>query len=164
MPFTSSDFDLPIITQQIEMEEILMTTINLRDYYPDIYKQDQLITLPDEVVAILRQFKLDDEAYRMRTYRHRAYFSLDYGENVEQDALLIFLSPAEILEQKEEYAQLYTALRMLPNKQRNRIFAYYFLGMSQAEIAKSEGIDKSRISRSINAGLRRLEKILKNFF
>ncbi len=141
-----------------------MTTINLRDYYPDIYKQDQLITLPNEVVAILRQFKLDDEAYRMRTYRHRAYFSLDYGDNIERDALLILLSPAEILEQKEEYTQLYTALCMLPNKQRKRIFAYYFLGMSQAEIAKSEGIDKSRISRSINAGLRHLKKILKNFF
>ena len=83
-----------------------MTTINLRDYYPNIYNEDQFITLPDEVAAILRQFKLNDEAYRIRTYRHKAYFSLDYNDNIEHETMITVLSPADILEQKENKRRL----------------------------------------------------------
>ena len=102
-----------------------------------------------------------EASYILRTYRHKAYFSLDYDASVERDALVIVLTPAEILEQKEENARLYQALASLPEKQRNRIYAHFFLGMSKSEIAKAEGTHKSRITRSINAGLRSLEKFLK---
>lgn len=137
-----------------------MKEINLRDYYP-FYTQDMIVEAPDEVAALLRKSKLDEAAYFLRTYRHKAYFSLDYDVNVERDALVIVLSPLDIMEKKEENARLYQALAALPEKQRNRIYAHFFLGMSKTDIAKAEGTHKSRITRSINAGLRSLEKILK---
>lgn len=137
-----------------------MKEINLRDYYP-FYTQDMIVEVPDEVAALLRKSKLDEAAYFLRTYRHKAYFSLDYDVNVERDALVIVLSPLDIMEKKEENARLYQALAALPEKQRNRIYAHFFLGMSKTDIAKAEGTHKSRITRSINAGLRSLEKILK---
>ena len=137
-----------------------MKEINLRDYYP-FYTSDVIVEVPDEVADLLHEYKLAEAAYILRTYRHKAYFSLDYDTNAERDALVIVLTPAEILERKEENARLYQALAMLPEKQRDRIYAHFFLGMSKAEIAKAEDTHKSRISRSINAGLRRLEKILK---
>lgn len=137
-----------------------MKEINLRDYYPS-YTQDAIVEVPDEVADLLLEYKLHEAAYLLRTYRHKAYFSLDYDTNVERDALVLVLTPAEILEQKEENTRLYQALASLPEKQRNRIYAHYFLGMSKSEIAKAEGIHKSRITRSINAGLRSLEKNLK---
>ena len=77
------------------------------------------------------------------------------------EVLYFYNCLAEILEQKEENARLYQALASLPEKQRNRIYAHFFLGMSKSEIAKAEGTHKSRITRSINAGLRSLEKFLK---
>lgn len=52
-------------------------------------------------------------------------------------------------------------LSKLPVKQRQRIYAHFFLGMSKADIAKAEGTHKSRITRSIEAGLRSLEKYFK---
>ncbi len=137
-----------------------MKEINLRDYYP-FYTNDVIVEVPDEVADLLREYKLAEAAYILRTYRHKAYFSLDYDVNVERDALVIVLTPAEIMEQKEENARLYQALAALPEKQRNRIYAHFFLGMSKSEIAKAEGTHKSRITRSINAGLRNLEKSLK---
>lgn len=137
-----------------------MKEINLRDYYP-FYTSDVIVEVPDEVADLLRKSKLDEAAYFLRTYRHKAYFSLDYDVNVERDALIILLSPLDIMEQKEENARLYQALAALPEKQRNRIYAHFFLGMSKTDIAKAEGTHKSRITRSINAGLRSLEKILK---
>lgn len=136
-----------------------MKEINLRDYYP-FYTNDVTVEVPDEVADLLREYKLAEAAYILRTYRHKAYFSLDYDVNVERDALVIVLTPAEIMEQKEENVRLYQALASLPEKQRNRIYAHFFLGMSKSEIAKAEGKHKSRITRSINAGLRNLEKFL----
>ena len=126
-----------------------MKKINLKDYYP-YYIQDTVVEVPDEVADLLREYKLAEASYILRTYRHKAYFSLDYDASVERDA-----------EQKEENARLYQALASLPEKQRNRIYAHFFLGMSKSEIAKAEGTHKSRITRSINAGLRSLEKFLK---
>ena len=137
-----------------------MKVINLRDIYPH-YTQDCFVEVTDEVADLFSEFDHKEAAYRLRTYRHKAYFSLDYDENVERDALVIVLTPAEILEQEEENARLYRAVAMLPEKQRSRISAHFFLGMSLSEIAKSEHSSPSSVHEGIQRGLRRLKKILK---
>lgn len=71
------------------------------------------------------------------------------------------LNPAEIWEQRQMTELIYKGLSKLPVKQRQRIYAHFFLGMSKADIAKAEGTHKSRITRSIEAGLRSLEKYFK---
>ena len=106
-----------------------MKEINLRDYYP-FYTQDAIVEVPDEVAALLYELKLAEAASFLRTYRHKAYFSLDYDTNVERDALVVVLTPADILEQKEENDRLYQAIASLPEKQRNRITSHFLLGMS----------------------------------
>ena len=136
-----------------------MKKINLRDYYP-LYTQDTIVEVPDEVADLLREYKLAEAAYFLRTYRHKAYFSLDYDKNVERDALVIVLAPEDVLVQEEEYARLYRAISLLPEKQRNRICSHYLLGMSLSEIAKSEHSAVSSVHEGIQRGLRRLKKIL----
>ena len=130
-----------------------MKKINLRDYYP-YYTQDMIVEVPDEVADILREYKLAEAAYFLRTYRHKAYFSL------EHEAMVLVLTPADIFEQKEENARLYEALASLPEKQRNRITSHFLLGMSLSDIAKSEGTGVSSVHEGIQRGLRRLKKIL----
>lgn len=136
-----------------------MKKINLRDYYP-YYTQDMIVEVPDEVADILREYKLAEAAYFLRTYRHKAYFSLDYDINVEHEAMVFVLTPADIFEQKVENARLYEALASLPEKQRNRITSHFLLGMSLSDIAKSEGTGVSSVHEGIERGLRRLKKIL----
>lgn len=134
-----------------------MKKINLRDYYP-FYSKDTVVEVPEEVADLLREYKLAEAAYFLRTYRHKAYFSLDYDVNVERDVLMAALSPLDILEQKEENIRLYRALASLPEKQKNRIYAHYFLGMSKAAIARAEGSSVNSVKDSIRCGLRSLEK------
>ena len=136
-----------------------MKEINLRDYYP-FYTQDAMVEVPDEVADLLREYKLSEAAHFLRTYRHKAYFSLDYDKNVEHDALVIVLAPEDILVQEEVHARLYRAIALLPEKQRNRICSHYLLGMSLSEIAKSEHSAVSSVHEGIQRGLRRLKKIL----
>ena len=65
-----------------------MKKINLRDYYP-YYTQDMIVEVPDEVALLLREYMLLEEAYRIRTYRYKAFYSLDRDEGIERDLDLV---------------------------------------------------------------------------
>ena len=134
-----------------------MKKINLRDYYP-LYTQDTIVEVPDEVADLLREYKLAEAAYFLRTYRHKAYFSLDYDVNVEREVLNTQPSILEILEQRYMTELLYKGLASLSEKQRQRIYAHYFLGMSKTEIARAERSSVNSVKDSIHRGIRSLEK------
>ena len=76
-----------------------MKKINLRDYYP-YYTQDMIVEVPDEVALLLREYMLLEEAYRIRTYRYKAFYSLDRDEGIEREILQKPLNPAEIWEHR----------------------------------------------------------------
>ena len=138
-----------------------MTEINLRDYYPDYYKTDYIIEVPDEVAAIMLEYDRLEAAYRRRTYYHNAHYSLDRGDGIEYEALFLSMSPCEIYERKVTMEQLHAAMATLPDKQAKRIYACYFLGLETQVIARSEGISVIAVNRSIQRGLRNMEKYLK---
>ncbi len=139
-----------------------MKRINLRDYYP-FYKSDFFIEVSDEIALFLKRFELNESAYRVRTYRHKAYYSLDRNDGIEHEIVFISLSPQEIYERRITNQELYAAINSLPEKQAKRIYAYFFLGMSKAAIAKAEDVRESAVRESIERGLKNIEKFLKNF-
>ena len=136
-----------------------MKEINLREFYPEIYKTDLFISLPDEVVDVLVEYQRKEVAYRRRTYRHKAFLSLDYGDDIEREAVL-FTPTLQHLEEE----RLYQAISSLPEKQRQRVYAHYILGITLMDIAKMEGVSLHAVHESIRRGLRRLEKILEENF
>lgn len=138
-----------------------MTRINLRDCYP-FYKSDFFVEVTDEVVGLLRQFNRKDHADFERSRVHKVYYSLDAGDGIERDVVLLVLSPEEIYERKLSNQELYAAINILPEKQAKRIYAHFFLDMSKAEIARIEGVSKPAVTHSIEQGLKRIEKFLKN--
>ena len=133
-----------------------MTTINLREFYPELYTSDHFIDLPDDVAAVLCEYKLKEAAYRLRTYRNKAYYSLDYGDDIENKVLLAAPSPFEIIERRRVTGLVYQALSTLPDKQARRIYAYYFLDMNIQAIADAEDSAVSSVHESIHRGLKRL--------
>ena len=139
-----------------------MAVINLREFYP-FYGQDCLLEISQEILDVLQGSRREEEAYRIRTLRHKAYYSLDMGDNVEGCALFAVVRPDEIYERKVTYQQLHAALCDLPPKQAQRIYAHYILGMSKTAIARAESVDERAVRASINRGLKNLERQLKNF-
>lgn len=139
-----------------------MVKINLRKYYPDFYTTDCIIEVPDEVAGLMESSERAEAAYYLRRYRHKAYYSLDRGDGIEHDILFVSLSPCEIYERKVTVEQLNAAIAALPDKQAKRIYAHYMLGVSQADIARAEGVDARNIRKSISKGLRSMEVFLKN--
>lgn len=145
--------------EKSRLEDYLMKEINLRDYYP-FYTKDKIVEVPDEVAALLREYVLLEEAYRIRTYRNKAYYSLDYDKNIERDILYVQPTLFDILEGHRMTELVYKGIATLPEKQGRRIYAHYFLGMSIAEIARKDGCAFMSVKESIERGLKRLEKIL----
>lgn len=139
-----------------------MTKINLREQYPDFYSTDTFIEVPDEVADFMREYDRKEAAYRRRTYYHKAFYSLDRGDGIEYDAIFSSVTPWEVYERKLTLEQLHAAISTLPDKQAKRLNAYYFLGMSKAEIARAEGVNKSQVTRSIDRALSALKNFLKN--
>lgn len=135
-----------------------MKEINLRDYYP-FYTQDVIVEVPDEVALLLREYVLLEEAYRIRTYRYNAFYSLEGNEGIEREALDHSFTPEEILEQRQMSELIFRGLCALSEKQRQRIYAHFFLGMSKADIARAEGSSVNSVKDSIRRGLRSLKKI-----
>ena len=78
-----------------------MQKINLRELYPDVYKTDVFVDVAEEVVAVIRRQEQDDAAYERRMYRHKAHYSLNREDGIENDAINRPLTPEEILEQKQ---------------------------------------------------------------
>ena len=138
-----------------------MKEVNLRKYYP-FYTEDVIVEVPDEVAELLKELTRTEDAYRIRTYRHKAMFSLDLMNEIREfpsDGPL----PEEIVEQGSMRELLYKGLQSLPEKQRCRMIAFYFLDMSKIEIAHAEGCDPAAVVRSIERGKVALKKFFENF-
>lgn len=134
-----------------------MVIINLRKHYPFL-KEDYHIEVADEIAEVFLLATRQENNYRQRTYRHKAYYSLDRGDGIENVALYTEPSPEEILLRKVSLEQLQEALDHLPPTQARRVYAHYILGMKKVEIARAECIDSSRVCFSIHAGLKNLRR------
>ena len=137
-----------------------MQKINLRDLYPDAYKTDVFVDVAEEVLTAIRDQQQDDAAYERRKFRHKAHYSLDREDGIENDSINRSLTPEEILEQKQLKEEVYAALMQLPAIQARRIYARFYLGMTVAEIAQIEGTDRRRVWASIRRGLKKLARLL----
>ena len=135
-----------------------MKKVNLRDLYPDVYKTDHFVEVTEDVLETIRAAERAEAAYDRRMYRYKAHYSLDCDNDIENAILMKPQTPEMLLEEKQLREQLYAAVMALPEKQAERIYARYYLGMRVSEIAAAEGVDPSRVRDSIRRGLKQLEK------
>lgn len=140
-----------------------MKTIDLKKYYsnPELYGENNIVLVTDEVAEVLEQSLRDEKSFYMRRYRAKAYYSLDYGNGIENYLLYHEKSPEEIYEEKLSKQQLDRVLSTLPRKQGQHIFARYFLEKSCKEIASAQHITIRTVQISLQRGSERLRKLLR---
>ena len=140
-----------------------MIEINLREFYPECYRSDYFVEVPDEVAELLILLRRHEQSQRRRVYKHKAHYSLDIYENVEREAVLQGPSAEEVFDQLAEQEQLYDALTVLTGKQRSRVYEHFFLNMSYTQIAEKEGVDVSTVRKSVQRALRKLQNKMNLF-
>lgn len=146
-----------------------MQTVNLKKYYYPLFTKDTFVEVSDEVAEALLLMHREENNRIRKMYYHKAYFSLDREDGIENDALCGFeKSPEEILMEQEEerffrltLERLDEALSNLTETQQRRIRARYLSGMTIQGIAASEGVSVSVVSESIRSGLKKLRTYMK---
>ena len=106
-----------------------MKKVNLKDLYPDVYKNDHFVEVTEDVLETIRAAERVEAAYDRRMYRYKAHYSLDCDNGIENAILLKPQTPELLLEETQLREQLYAAVMALPEKQAKRIYARYYLGM-----------------------------------
>lgn len=138
-----------------------MVIINLREFYP-FYCEDCIVEVSDDVAQVMQELDHQELSYRRKLYRHKAFFSLEQDDGIEHGTAFTSMSPEEFYECKVTREQLHAAMAVLSEKQAKRIYAHYFLGMSQTTIAHAECVSCNVISASIKRGLKKMKKNLQN--
>ena len=134
-----------------------MIEINLREFYPECYRSDYFVEVPDEVAELLILLRRHEQSQRRRIYKHKAHYSLDIYEIVEREVVLQTPSAEEVFAHLTEQKLLYDALSILTEKQRFRLYAHFFLNMSYSKIAGQEGVDVSTVRKAVQQALRKLQ-------
>ena len=144
-----------------------MPEINLKKYYYYLYPKDTFIEVSEEVAEALLTLYRAEEARARKIRYHKAYYSLDMDNGIE-NAILDepVASPEQIMMEKEEdrlkqllLKSLVQAVARLPPAQARRIHQHYLHGVSVKDIAQTEGVDPSSIYISLRKGLANLRKM-----
>ena len=114
-----------------------MKKVNLRDLYPDVYKNDHFVEVTEDELEAIRATERAEDAYDRRMYRYKAHYSLDSDNGIENAVLMKPQTPEILLEEKQLREQLYAAVMALPEKQAKRIYARYYPGMRVGEKERS---------------------------
>lgn len=124
-----------------------MATINLRDFYPWC-KENTFVEITDEMLEAMKAADRQESAYKRRTYRYKAHYTLDMSDGIENECVVKPETPEEIYIGKETTRELFAAIGKLTKIQQRRLFAYYFEGLTSRQIAEMEGVSH----RSVMAG------------
>ena len=64
-----------------------MKKVNLKDLYPDVYKNDHFVEVTEDVLETIRAAERAEAAYDRRMYRYKAHYSLDCDNGIENAIL-----------------------------------------------------------------------------
>lgn len=140
-----------------------MKFIDLRKEYPHLDSTYSKYPVSYKIDVMFEEYRLAEQALEKRKIRNGDVVSLDSEPGVEAHVMERVASPEEEVVQHIQNEELYKALRSIPRKQADRIYAYYFMDMTLEEIANAEDTTIQAIYYSIQTGKKNLKQILKNF-
>ena len=146
-----------------------MTVLNLKRYYYPLVKTDVFVEVPDEIADALLHLRREENNRTSKIWYHKAYFSLDCEDGIENDAIgWAQPSPEDYMIQAEDEAaqellleHLWEAIGQLTPTQARRLHMRYMLEMKYREIAEAEGISPTQASDSVRRAVKKLQKYFK---
>ena len=117
------------------------------------------IILTTSFGAVRDVYRRNEKKHQMRAIRSGHAF--DFSEDTEEHHIEIVTNNLEDdFLYMEEIEELRKAIQLLTPTQRERLIKYFFEGKSSREIAKEEGVNYSKIDKSIAAAIKNLKKFL----
>lgn len=136
-------------------------------YFKDEHGKKVSVEVTDEVAKQYRESLQEEwrgdayEGYYSTSLESITEAGHDFADE-EADTEELYLAREAKAERKVLMRKLKAALPYLTDLQRKTIHKLFVLNMSQAEIAREEGVIESVISRRISRIYRKLQKLIKN--
>lgn len=137
-----------------------MKFIDLRKEYPHLDSTYSEYPVSYKIDAVFEEYRLAEQELEKRRTRNGDVVSLDSDPGIEAHIADHQPGPEDETIKHIQNEALYKALRSIPRKQAERIYAYYFMDMTLDEIAEAEGVYKSAVRKSIMLGKQKLKEIL----
>ena len=137
-----------------------MKFIDLRKEYPHLDSTYSEYPVSYKIDAVFEEYRLAEQALEKRRTRNGDVVSLDSDPGIEAHIADHQPGPEDETIKHIQNEALYKALRSIPRKQAERIYAYYYMDMTLYEIAEAEGVYKSAVRKSIMLGKQKLKEIL----
>ena len=128
----------------------------------DGQKRLQSIEITEEVYKTIDSFELEDKRQMNEYDRHIEHSEL-LESTLNNRAVNKPINMEEIIINKLLNDDLKNAINMLSETQKRRIKKYYFEDMKLREIATEEDCSIMSVKDSIDSGIEKLRKILKNW-
>ena len=142
---------------------------NYETKYPGISKRPEVLAILKSSDRKMKYFERDLKQESKKKVADGEYITIpsreDSVERLHENAVQFAAdgSVHEHLEKKMLNEALMDSLQKLPVQQRDLIIAHYFDGKTQKTLAAQYGITQQKVSRSIQDGLQKLGKMLKNW-
>lgn len=134
--------------------------IQIKDFYANSPDTHEILEIPYDVfLALAVEFFKQKERQRFQNLRHRDDRTIESLERRGKMALADGNVEDEF-ERMELRHQMLDCLERLSPKHRKRVWMYYFMGMTQKEIAALEKVDQSAIARSLKTLRKKMKKLL----
>ena len=110
----------------------------------------------EDVAEFLETNRPKPASAKRKAQRYKAQYSLDTGDGIEEDTLVLLFEEArrnELL-----YERLRSAMKCLTEKQRRRFLMKYDLEYTYAEIAEKEQVNVNAVEDSIEQAKEKIRK------
>lgn len=143
-----------------------MPIINLKKYYYPLIKTDTFVEVSDEVANELLALRREEDRIISRIRYHKAYYSLDADNGIENAALnLKSLSPEDMLVQEEEEAhhdltlkRLEEAMTVLNHIQTRCVHHRFVKKKKYWEIAQAENISQNQATYIVRSAVLKMRQ------
>ena len=147
-----------------------LSEAELKNKYADIIQSfTPFVLLTLEQGEIIKEFTKNEDKFRKRQLNNEDAFGYDEGMSEifhNEIAAPDYWQEQEELEARKQrealLALLDKALDTLTSTQRKRLYAHLVEGKSSRTIAKEEGVNYSKVDKSITAGIKKITKFFEN--
>ena len=152
-PKRFKEFDNPYTLESIEKEELYF--IKFRDELGE-----HIVSVSKEVFDVFDESEKYENNMMSKNSKHLHKFELS-DEALSNKMVNNQISIEEMIINDIMKKKLHEAIEELPEKERTRLYKYYFQNKTLEQIAKEEKVYKSTIKRSIDKSLEKISKKLK---
>ena len=137
-------------------QDTMLKMIEILDRLPDASEEDELIHARNYCMGIaIRLFR-----NQMRKEAIRSHLSLNDEDNGIGYVISDAATPEEQYLKQQEYKMIRGNIRLLPGKQQEVIYLFYYAGQTVSEIAEILHVPAGTVKSRLNAAKKKLKRLL----